>query len=315
MYVPRDKFRATFADFGLLAPQFLLTAMEYRRYFSALAIGNLGRGEGFPFARVTPSQHFVASLRFAGIPVRVLTGAVMAKRCFDIFFSLGLILLSTPLMVLIAGIIKLTSPGPILYRGVRIGRDGKPFRMCKFRSMIIDAERRGGSSSGDDDPRITRIGRVLRRFKLDELPQMFNVLSGEMSLVGPRPQVAHDVEKYTAEERAILAVRPGITDWATIWNSDEGAVLAGAADPDQAYIELIRPTKLRLQLEYVRQASLATDLAILAHTLIRLVFRSWIPAAIRGCPQLRSAGCQSNSSSMRATQVNFRQEPCDAQPA
>jgi lipopolysaccharide/colanic/teichoic acid biosynthesis glycosyltransferase len=187
--------------------------------------------------------------------------------------------------------------------------------MCKFRSMIIDAERRGGSSSGDDDPRITPIGRFLRRFKLDEIPQLFNVLSGEMSLVGPRPQVAHDVEKYTAEERAILDVRPGITDWATIWNSDEGAVLAGAADPDQEYIERIRPTKLRLQLAYVRQASLRTDIAILAHTLIRLLFRSWTPAAIRGCPSLQSPSRHPNPRSMRAPEVNRPSQPCDAQSA
>jgi lipopolysaccharide/colanic/teichoic acid biosynthesis glycosyltransferase len=143
--------------------------------------------------------------------------------------------------------------------------------MLKFRTMVVNADRIGGSSSADDDPRITAIGRWLRRTKLDELPQLFNVLGGSMSLVGPRPQIAHDVAKYTDEERAILTVKPGITDWASIRFHNEGAILAGHADPDQAYIDLIRPEKLRLCLEYVRRRSFGTDLSILWMTVRRLL--------------------------------------------
>ena len=137
--------------------------------------------------------------------------------------------------------------------------------------MVVNAEKIGGPSTPDDDPRITRIGRKLRKYKLDELPQLFNVFLGEMSLVGPRPEVKCYTDMFTAEEKAILSVRPGITDWASIWNPDEGSILAGAADPEAAYLELIRPTKVKLQLKYVREQSLATDLKILWETMMVLV--------------------------------------------
>jgi lipopolysaccharide/colanic/teichoic acid biosynthesis glycosyltransferase len=137
--------------------------------------------------------------------------------------------------------------------------------------MVVDAEKRGGSSTSDADPRLTNVGRGLRRRKLDELPQLFNVLKGDMSLVGPRPEVREYVDMYTSEEKAILQVRPGITDWASLWNSDEGAVLARYSDPDAAYRELIRPTKMRLQLEYVRTRSMTVDLKILALTVCRVL--------------------------------------------
>lgn len=210
----------------------------------------------------------------------------MLKRLIDIFTSLLLLALAWPLMLAIALLVKFTSSGPVLYRGTRVGRNGKAFSMLKFRTMVTNADRIGGSSSGNNDPRITSIGRLLRQYKLDELPQIWNVLVGEMSLVGPRPQVQHDVEKYTVEERTILSVRPGITDWASIWNSDEGAVLAGAADPDQAYIDWIRPTKLKLQLYYVQNRSDWSDLKILFHTLVRIVNKSWTPVEIRAFPTL-----------------------------
>lgn len=137
--------------------------------------------------------------------------------------------------------------------------------------MVVDAERLGGPSTADDDPRITRIGKLLRKYKLDELPQLINVLKGEMSLVGPRPEVPHYVNMYTDEERAILTVRPGLTDWASIWNPDEGAVLAGSPDPENTYMERIRPEKLRLQLKYVRERSFWNDIVILFLTLRALV--------------------------------------------
>jgi lipopolysaccharide/colanic/teichoic acid biosynthesis glycosyltransferase len=193
------------------------------------------------------------------------------KRIFDIFFSaLGLVILS-PLLGWIAWRIKREDGGPVFYRGERVGLRGKPFRIFKFRTMVVNAEKLGGPSTADNDPRITRIGRKLRKHKLDELPQLFNVLLGEMSLVGPRPEVKRYSDMFTPDEQAILTVRPGITDWASLWNPDEGSILAGAADPDQAYLELIRPTKLRLQLKYVRQQSLRTDLKIIFLTLLALV--------------------------------------------
>lgn len=137
--------------------------------------------------------------------------------------------------------------------------------------MVVDAEKLGASSTSDDDERITRIGKFLRRYKLDELPQLINVLVGDMSLVGPRPEVKKFTDLYTEEEKAILTVRPGITDWASIWNSDEAAVLAGAADADEAYLKLIRPMKLKLQLKYVRERSFCTDLKIIVLTLLTLM--------------------------------------------
>ena len=170
----------------------------------------------------------------------------MAKRTFDICLSLAGILVLSPLIAGLALLIKLTSPGPVLYCGVRVGRHNKPFRIMKFRSMVVDAEKIGAASTAGHDPRITGIGHFMRKCKLDELPQLFNVLFGTMSFVGPRPEVQKFVDLYTDEEQIILEMRPGITDWASIWNSDEGHVLDGAPDADAAYAELIRPTKLEL---------------------------------------------------------------------
>jgi lipopolysaccharide/colanic/teichoic acid biosynthesis glycosyltransferase len=195
------------------------------------------------------------------------------KRCFDFVVALLGLGISGPALVSVAILIRLEDRGPAFYRGWRVGLGGKPFRLLKFRTMRPDAERSGVSSTANDDPRITRIGGVLRRYKLDELPQLWNVLRGEMSLVGPRPEVQRFVDLYTEEEKAILSVRPGITDWASLWNIDEGAVLQGASDPDRAYCELIRPTKLRLQLTYVREAGFLTDLKILLHTVGAVIFR------------------------------------------
>lgn len=172
------------------------------------------------------------------------------------------------------------SDGQVFYRGARVGRFGKPFPIYKFRTMVANAEKIGGSSTADDDPRITRIGRLLRKYKLDELPQLINVLKGEMSLVGPRPEVQEYVDMYTGEEKAILQLRPGITDWASLWNSDEGAILAGSEDPDKAYLELIRPTKLKLQLQYVRDHSLWVDIEILILTVLKLLQKDRVPKEI-----------------------------------
>lgn len=209
----------------------------------------------------------------------------VAKRLFDIVFALLGLVLTLPLFAVIALLIKRDSEGPVFYRAPRVGKDGKPFKMLKFRTMVANADKIGGPSTANDDPRITRVGRFLRRYKLDELPQLINVLKGEMSFVGPRPEVQQYVDMYTEEEKAILTVKPGITDWASLWNSDEGAVLAGSPDPEKAYLELIRPTKIKLQLEYVRRRSFLTDLGILLRTVMAVVCRSTSPAVseLGGC--------------------------------
>jgi len=194
----------------------------------------------------------------------------LAKRVLDVAgSSLALVVLS-PLLAFVAAWIKVTSPGPVLYSASRIGLQGRPFRMHKFRTMVVDADRIGGSSTPDDDPRITPVGRVLRRHKLDELPQLINVLTGEMSLVGPRPQVQWAVELYSPLERQILTVQPGITDYASLRFPNEGEILRGSTDPDKEYIEKIHPEKMRLSLEYVRQRSFRTDASILVGTLIAI---------------------------------------------
>jgi len=204
-----------------------------------------------------------------------------AKRSFDISVAaIGLVLLA-PMLVLIALTVKLCSPGPALYRGIRVGLCGKLFSMLKFRTMVVNAESLGGSATAADDQRITSIGKFLRRYKLDELPQLLNVLAGDMSLVGPRPEVQKYVNLYSPEEQAILKVRPGVTDWASIWNSNEAAVLEGSRDPEKSYEELIRPTKLALQLLYVRNHSLLIDLKILLHTGLKLINEDWIPKELK----------------------------------
>jgi lipopolysaccharide/colanic/teichoic acid biosynthesis glycosyltransferase len=196
------------------------------------------------------------------------------KRFFDIVFSsLGLSLLS-PFLLGIAVFTKTEDGGPIFYRGLRIGKYGKPFRIFKFRTMVVDAEKVGGPSTAADDQRVTKIGRFLRKYKLDELPQLFNVLKGEMSFVGPRPEVKHYVDMFTEEEKAILSVRPGITDWASLWNPDEGAVLAGSVDPEKTYMEKIRPTKLKLQLKYVKANSFRGDMRLIYKTIMTIVSKN-----------------------------------------
>ncbi len=195
------------------------------------------------------------------------------KRCFDFLLTLLGLMLTWPALLAFGLLIKAEDNGSVFYRGPRVGLGGRPFRILKFRTMRPDAERSGVMSTANDDPRITRIGSVLRRYKLDELPQLWNVLCGEMSLVGPRPEVQRFVDLYTEEEKAILTVRPGLTDWASLWNIDEGAILQGSSDPDRAYCELIRPKKIRLQLAYVHQAGFWTDFGILLQTIGAVLFR------------------------------------------
>lgn len=191
----------------------------------------------------------------------------MRKRAFDLIGSaLGLIVLS-PLLLVLPLFIKLGSRGGVFYRGLRAGRFGKPFRIFKFRTMVVNADKIGGPSTSADDPRLTRLGAFLRRYKMDELPQLINVVKGDMSLVGPRPEVLEEVSLYNEQEKHLLDVRPGITDWASIRFRDEGEILRGSADPHQTYREKIRPEKIRLGLEYVQQHSFLTDCRIIFDTL------------------------------------------------
>lgn len=210
------------------------------------------------------------------------------KRMFDILVSGTGLLVFAPLMGVIALLIKITTRGPVFYLGWRVGQYGKPFRLFKFRTMILNADQLGGPSAADNDPRITRIGKVLRKYKIDELPQLINVLNGEMSIVGPRPEVPQYVKLFTVEERAILSVRPGITDWATLWNADEGTVLKGSLDPERTYCEMIRPQKIKLQLEYVRNQSFWKDAEIIMRTLGMIIFRH-TPGAVQAIEEGRKA--------------------------
>lgn len=197
----------------------------------------------------------------------------MAKRLFDMVFSLIGIVVLLPFGALLALVIKLTSKGPVFYRGTRVGLHGHPFRIFKFRTMIVDAENLGASSTHEADSRITSAGSFMRKLKLDELPQLINIFLGDMSLVGPRPEVQRFVDLYTDEERAILTVRPGITDWASIRFHNEGEIIAssGIADADEAYLKLIRPEKLRLQLKYVKEKTLLVDVKLILDTISTLL--------------------------------------------
>jgi lipopolysaccharide/colanic/teichoic acid biosynthesis glycosyltransferase len=190
----------------------------------------------------------------------------MLKRSFDVVLSVALLITLSPFLLAIAAAMYYSDPGPIFYRGVRAGRFGRTFRIFKFRTMVVNAESVGGPSTSDDDPRITPFGAFLRRRKLDELPQLINVASGAMSFVGPRPEVLSEVKLYTDEERELLSVRPGITDFASLRFHNEGEILKGSADPHEAYRRLIRPEKIRLGLQYARHPSFATDLRIMLAT-------------------------------------------------
>lgn len=196
---------------------------------------------------------------------------MIAKRLLDILASFfGLIIIS-PFLALIAFLIKLDSKGPVFYRGVRIGRYGKPFKIFKFRSMIEKAEEMGGPSTAADDQRLTKTGKWLKKYQLDEFPQLINVLKGEISLVGPRPEVRPYVDMMANEERsAILSIKPGMTDLASLWNFHENEALKGSPDPEKTYIEKIRPEKIRLQLKYVKNQSFWLDIKIIFKTIFKI---------------------------------------------
>lgn len=196
----------------------------------------------------------------------------MAKRLFDWWASTFGLLSLAPVLLLLAVWIKLDSPGPVFFRQERVGRGGKLFRIHKFRTMVIDAERRGLQITVGADARVTRVGQWLRKYKLDELPQLLDVWLGHMSLVGPRPEVPRYVACYPAKVRdVVLSVRPGITDQASIEFKDENLILGRATDPDKAYVEEVLPIKLKYYVEYIETNSLLGDVKLIIRTLAALI--------------------------------------------
>ena len=191
------------------------------------------------------------------------------KRTFDFLFSAFFLLILSPVFLLIALLIKLDSPGPVFYRAVRVGKKGEPFRLYKFRSMAAGAAVKGPGITHQGDPRVTWVGNWLRRFKLDELPQLINVCKGEMSLVGPRPEDPRYVAVYTPEQRRVLSVRPGITSAASVRYRHEEKLLIGA-DWEDTYLQVILPEKLKIDLDYIQRRTFATDLLIIWQTFLVL---------------------------------------------
>lgn len=193
------------------------------------------------------------------------------KRCFDIFFSLLGILCLLLVFLFVAIAIKFSSKGPVLFKQERVGKNGKLFKIWKFRSMVVDAEAKGRQITTDGDNRITKVGKFIRKTKIDELPQLFNVLSGKMSFVGPRPEVPRYVALYTEEQRKVLSVKPGITDLASIEFRNENDMLKEAEDPDKKYIEEIMPAKLELNLKYIEKAGFFYDIGLIFKTIFKVI--------------------------------------------
>lgn len=194
----------------------------------------------------------------------------MIRVCDIVFSFFGLLFLS-PLFLIIALWIIIDNPGPVFYHQQRVGKDGKDFGLLKFRSMRVGADKMSLITIGDRDPRVTRAGYYIRKYKIDELPQLWNVLTGDMSLVGPRPEVRRYVDLYTDEQRKVLSVRPGITDYASIEYIDENRLLAQSTDPDKTYIEQIMPAKIALNMRYIDHKTLGEYLKILFLTMTKII--------------------------------------------
>ena len=190
----------------------------------------------------------------------------MITRAFDLMIAIvGLVLLS-PLFLIVGMLIKFDSSGPIFYKGDRIGKEGRPFKIYKFRTMVINADQMGAALTHGGDPRITRVGRILRNWKIDEFPQLLNVLQGEMSIVGPRPESPCYVQQYTPEQRQVLQVKPGITGLTQVTFRHEETLLQSCANLEQEYVERIMPQKLSLDLEYIENRSLILDVELIIRT-------------------------------------------------
>jgi len=195
----------------------------------------------------------------------------MLKRLFDIVFSLFGIILLVPIFLLIAVFIIFDSKGKIVYKQVRVGKNGKDFFVFKFRTMISNAEKKGLLTVGAKDSRITRVGFFLRKYKLDELPQLANVLIGDMSFVGPRPEVRKYVNMYNEEQLQVLSVRPGITDYASIQFANENELLGKVSNPEEVYVNEVMPEKLLLNLKYIREKNFFKDVKIIFKTFIKIL--------------------------------------------
>ena len=193
------------------------------------------------------------------------------KRLVDIVLSLFGLLVLLPFFVVVAVVIVVDTKGGVFFLQTRVGKDNKDFKLFKFRTMGVDSERMGQLTIGGNDSRITRVGHFLRRYKLDELPQLLNVLLGDMSLVGPRPEVRRYVDLYTPEQQQVLSIKPGLTDYASIKYADESELLAKAANPEQFYIETVMPDKLAINLKYIKSRSLAMDMGILFKTIGKIL--------------------------------------------
>lgn len=193
------------------------------------------------------------------------------KRCFDLFSSFFGILLLSPIFLIVAIAIKCSSKGPVLFKQERVGKGGKTFKIMKFRSMIVDAEAKGMQITTDGDNRITKVGKFIRKTKIDELPQLFNVFIGQMSFVGPRPEVPKYVAMYNEEQRQVLSVKPGITDLASIEFRNENDLLDGDDDPEIKYIQEIMPAKLELNLKYISKAGFFYDIGLIFKTIGKVI--------------------------------------------
>lgn len=196
---------------------------------------------------------------------------LVLKRLMDVVVSGGALLVLWPVLLLIALAIKIDDPGPVFYRQVRVGKNGKEFRIYKFRTMVVDADKKGLQITVGRDNRITRMGAFLRRTKLDELAQLLNVFTGEMSFVGPRPEVPKYVNLYTPYQRQVLLVQPGITDYASIAYRNENDLLEGAEDPEKMYIETIMPDKIELNMKYLHEISPLADIRLIFSTIIAVI--------------------------------------------
>lgn len=197
----------------------------------------------------------------------------MIKRLFDVLSAFGGLVLLSPLFLIVAVWIKLDSAGPVFFTHQRVGKEFRPFGVYKFRTMVADAAQQGASITWDRDPRVTRVGRFLRRTKIDELPQLLNVLRGEMSIVGPRPEIGQYVELFREDYSAILQVRPGITDLASLKYPDEEMVLAATDDPTENYRQRILPHKIQLAKESVKRSSFFFDIVVIFKTLFSIANR------------------------------------------
>jgi lipopolysaccharide/colanic/teichoic acid biosynthesis glycosyltransferase len=235
------------------------------------------------FSRVYLSQHFVedvllGSLIGTGITLIVVSymqsktwddkweKGLSAKRAFDLLSSIMVLIIGLPFFLIIALLVGLTSKGGVFFKQSRVGKGNKDFGLLKFRTMRIDAESQGQITVGGRDPRITKVGYYLRKFKMDEFPQLLNIIAGQMSVVGPRPEVRKYVDLYTEEQLKVLSVKPGLTDYASIIYINENEVLGAAADPDKAYVDQVMPVKLRFNLKYIKEQSFWLDIKLIFQT-------------------------------------------------